>query len=230
MNKLLLPTTSTQSNRNSEPNVTHPRMKWSRFAILTLCFITIAAYAISRWTATWNHPYRPIELQGQWIQAPEDSSSGYFRKRFDLTGSVRHAWIMVAANEGFEVTVNCNPVGRQYLWRPTRPFQTGASEIGQRVIPSDAALALNFPRAYQWSGHRNSLLPTFLDITRAGTWKERHLCRIRIAIGTGQHQRFWRNHTVGWTSDSRLQRHVMERRIRSFRSPVCRLDASRILG
>jgi len=56
---------------------------------------------------------------------------------------------------------------RAYLWRPTRPFQTGNSEKGQLLIGQDPAMALNFPREYQWSGHDSWRLPSYLEITNS---------------------------------------------------------------
>lgn len=133
---------------------------------LMLAFVFLWSLTFTRFQATQSHPYRAMELEGDWIRAPGDpAASGYFRKRFDINSSIRHAWITVAAKDGFEVTVNRNPVGRIYLWRPTRPYQNGSSESGQAIPSGKPALALNFPREYQWDGHHNWLLPTFLDIT-----------------------------------------------------------------
>ena len=135
-------------------------------------FVTGLGYAVNQTELATTSGVRPLELPGEWIAA--DDTPGYaasFRRRIDLSGSVKHAWIAVAARDGFEVMVNRNPVGRHYLWRPTRPFQTGMSEKGQRLTPTTAAMAMNFPREYQWSDSGSTRLPVFLDITcqlRAG--------------------------------------------------------------
>ena len=138
------------------------------FRLVCMFFVCafLLAYCVTSWRASQFHPYRQVSLRGEWIKPPgETSSSGYFRKRFDINSSVRHAWISVAAKEGFEVSVNRNPVGRTYLWRPTRPFQNGTSESGQEISHDKPAMSLNFPREYQWDGHHNWLLPTYIELT-----------------------------------------------------------------
>ena len=142
------------------------RIRTVIFGLLILTFVFLWSLTLTRFQTTQSHPYRPMELAGDWVRAPgKAAASGYFRKRFEINSSIRHAWIAVAAQDGFEVTVNRNPVGRIYLWRPTRPFKNGSSESGQAVSSGKPAMALNFPREYQWDGHHNWLLPTFLDIT-----------------------------------------------------------------
>lgn len=153
------------------------RQRIKRFAVLVVCFTLLLAYALSRSESTRTHSLRPIELQGQWICAPGgDSYSAYFRKKVDLSCTVQHAWIVVAAKDGFEVSVNRDPIGRQYLWRPTRPFQNGGSEKGQRLTHQNSALALNFPREYQWDGHHNWLLPTYVEFTTSLRPGENTIC------------------------------------------------------
>ncbi len=135
-------------------------------AIGLLIFSLLGAYALTTWRKSAGHPFRDYQLRGEWIVAAgEPTHAGYFRKRIDVTSEVRHAWIAIATTGGCEVSVNRNPMGRMYLWRPTRPFQSGSSEKGQLLHSRDAALALNFPREYQWSGHDNSRLPLFVDLT-----------------------------------------------------------------
>ncbi len=122
--------------------------------------------AFGHWRSSPGPFMRPLAMSGRWITAPGDPGyAGYFRRRIDIAGPVKHAWVIVAPREGFEVCVNQNPCARFYLWRPTRPFQTGLSEPGQLINASPATLALNFPREYQWSSHRNDWLPTIVDIT-----------------------------------------------------------------
>ena len=117
---------------------------------------------------TAHHPFRDTPYNSPWIRAAgQPSHAGYFRKRFDLPGPVRHAWLKIAATDAFEVSVNRNPAGRVYLWRPTRPFQTGTSEKGQMLSPQEPAMALNFPREYQWDGHDTWRLPTYIELTSA---------------------------------------------------------------
>ncbi len=107
---------------------------------------------------------RPITMNGQWIRTQPRAFSACFRREFTIAGNVKNAWLAIAAREGFEVTVNGNPVVKQPLWRPTRPFQNGVSAKGQRLTPPTTALGLNFPREYQWTGHESFRVPIFVDL------------------------------------------------------------------
>ncbi len=132
---------------------------------VTIVFVLVSGYALASYLSTVNHPLRETDFPGQWIQtAGEPSHAGFFRKRFDLPGPVRHAWIKIAANNAFEISVNGNPQGRIYMWRPTRPFQTSVSEKGQILMPQNAAMSLNFPREYQWDGHDSWKLPSYINL------------------------------------------------------------------
>ena len=136
-------------------------------AAVATAFGILFGLAMGHWRSSPGPYMRKLEMHGTWLRAPgRPGYVGYFRHRFNLPGPVKHAWIAVAAREGFEVCINQNPAGRFYLWRPTRPFQTGLSDGGQVINPSPPALALNFPREYQWSSHRNDWLPPFFDVTQ----------------------------------------------------------------
>ncbi|MFT7486185.1 MAG: hypothetical protein ACI9F9_002040, partial [Candidatus Paceibacteria bacterium] len=139
------------------------RMCW---ALLTLCLLSISvAYMVVRVKVPFRPLVRPFAIGGDWIRAAGESAyTGCFRWEFDLEATPTHAWITVAARDAFELTINGDTAGRMFLWRPTRPFQNGLSEAGQRLSPLQPALSLNFPREYQWRGHRSHLLPVFLDI------------------------------------------------------------------
>lgn len=134
--------------------------------LVVAAFVLSLSYVSARYQETANSPLREASYGSDWIRAAgEPSHAGYFRKRFDLPGKVKHAWIKIAATDAFEVNVNRNPLGKVYLWRPTRPFQNGTSEKGQVLLPQEPAMALNFPREYQWDGHDTWKLPTYLEIT-----------------------------------------------------------------
>ncbi len=127
----------------------------------------LGGYVAFRWRATGAHPLREAELAGTWIQAASgESYTGSFRCPVELSATVTNAWVAIAACDSFEITVNGNPVARHYLWRPTRPFQNGLSEAGQRFHHAETALGLVFPREYQWSGHDSYRLPVLVDIRR----------------------------------------------------------------
>ena len=145
----------------------HGRHRIVTLAIVATTFGIVLGLALGHWRSSPGPYMRRMTMSGDWIKAPGmPGYVGYFRHRLILPGPVKHAWLAVTAREGFEVCVNRNPAGRFYLWRPTRPFQTGLSEAGQVLNPAPAALALNFPREYQWSSHRNDWLPVFADITQ----------------------------------------------------------------
>jgi len=136
------------------------------FLLVLVAFIATVGYATAKFRLAQTKPLFKTGSSEAWIRAAGDPGrAGYFRKRFDLTSEVKHAWIKIAATDAFEISVNRNPMGRVYLWRPTRPFQTGTSEKGQVLLPQEAATALNFPREYQWDGHETWRLPSYIELT-----------------------------------------------------------------
>jgi len=124
-------------------------------------------YIVSQWRLAEQGSVRPFQSQGRWIQAASDTPAytACLRRELFLPGEVKHAWIAIAAKDAFELLVNRSPVGKHYLWRPTRPFQSGLSERGQKLTPAPA-MAMNFPREYQWADSGTTQLPVFIDITR----------------------------------------------------------------
>ncbi|YCM42719.1 glycosyltransferase family 39 protein [Verrucomicrobiaceae bacterium 227] len=103
--------------------------------------------------------------EAKWIRvADENQRTGCFRTDFFLGAEVDHAWVAVSSEGGFELLCNGNPVGALSYWRPTRPFQNGLTEGGQRAVTTDPAMALNFPREYQWAGHANHRIPVYFDL------------------------------------------------------------------
>ena len=136
------------------------------FLFAMVAFIVVVGYSVALFRLSATQPLRTTEYESDWICAPgAPAHAGYFRKRFDLTGKVKHAWIKIVAADAFEISVNRNPMGRVFLWRPTRPFQTGTSEKGQVLQPQAPAMALNFPREYQWDGHDTWRLPSYIELT-----------------------------------------------------------------
>ncbi len=134
-------------------------------AVVAIVYSLLAGYVVFRYQDARRFPLRPLDLADAWVQAPgTDGYAGYFRYVFDLDSEATNAWVAIAACDGFEVTVNRDPVGRHYAWRPTRPFQNGFSEKGQRLSTTPPVIDLNFPREYQWSGHDSYRLPMFIDI------------------------------------------------------------------
>ncbi|MFT6178358.1 MAG: hypothetical protein ACJAQT_002790 [Akkermansiaceae bacterium] len=103
--------------------------------------------------------------KAKWIRVADDTQrTGCFRTDFVLSAKIEHAWVAIAAEGGFELLCNGNPVGAFSYWRPTRPFQNGLTEGGQRAVTTDPAMAMNFPREYQWAGHANHRIPVYFDL------------------------------------------------------------------
>lgn len=104
-------------------------------------------------------------MAAEWIGVEKSRQFvGCFRKDFQIASEVEGAWMAVTSDGGFELLCNGNPVGAQTYWRPTRNFQNGLTESGQRLIGGEPLVAYNFPREYQWSGHRNDGLVIYFDL------------------------------------------------------------------
>ena len=103
--------------------------------------------------------------EARWIRTQDANQyTGCFRKDIEIGSDVRFAWVGVVSEGGFELLCNGDPVGAQTYWRPTRAFQNGLTESGQRVLKHEPMVAYNFPREYQWSGHNNTKVVTFFDL------------------------------------------------------------------
>lgn len=129
--------------------------------------VAMASLLGGEWRDPSDPPLREISWPGdaQWIRTSDElQATGCFRQDFLLHEDVEHAWVRIAAKGGFELTINGNPVGAWTYWRPTRQFQNGLSAAGQRLTVTDPAMALNFPREYQWTGHANERTPIYFDI------------------------------------------------------------------
>lgn len=103
--------------------------------------------------------------EAHWITSDDKvQTTACYRYDFELKQEVVGGWLAVSAEGGFELVCNGNSVGMFSLWRSTRPFQNGLSEAGQRVYGGESAMALNFPREYQWELHANEKLPVWFDV------------------------------------------------------------------
>jgi 4-amino-4-deoxy-L-arabinose transferase-like glycosyltransferase len=148
-----------------------PLLFWSAVA---LC---LGTWAVLRgWFETGIRP-APIELRGMWIRsANPDRAVGEFRKDLVIGGAVRAAWVAISADEGFELVVNGRAAGHSIASRTTHPFQIGLSARGQQIGDVDPMIDLNFPREYQWRGHRSYLVPTFFDVAQYLQRGQNSLC------------------------------------------------------
>ncbi len=105
--------------------------------------------------------------QAHWIRTTDTTQyTGSFRKDYHLTGQIKSGWIGISSYGGYELLCNGNPVGAQTYWRPTRGFQNGLTERGQKIETKEPIIAYNFPREYQWSGHRNDHVVIFYDLSK----------------------------------------------------------------
>lgn len=138
-----------------------------RFAFTCALALGGLVWAIGTGLQPSEPPGRAFQFpqDAKWIRVVDDTQrTGCFRKSFTLSGQVRHGWIALASEGGFEVVINGNTLGALNYWRPTRPYQNGLTEAGQRMVTSEPAVAYNFPREYQWTGHANHRVPIFFDI------------------------------------------------------------------
>ena len=137
-------------------------------AVVLAIAVLVTAYATSRWESASRRVCQPLLPLGDWVQPHDHAAwSAYFRIEFRVSSPVKNAWVVVSARDAFELSVNGNTQGRFYLWRPTRPFQNGLSEKGQRVSSRLPSMALNYPREYQWDGHDSYRAPVYLSLTNA---------------------------------------------------------------
>lgn len=139
-----------------------------------LRFALVCAFALGGLAWLIGTALAPSEPRGRVFEFPPDAKwirvqdetqrTGCFQKEFFLDAEVQHAWVCIASEGGFEILINGNPVGALSYWRATRPYQNGLTEAGQRSVTSNPAVAYNFPREYQWTGHENHRSPIYFDI------------------------------------------------------------------
>lgn len=141
-------------------------MTLSRRLLLAFATALFGLLLAEAWRPSGTVAYKiDLPQDSRWITTRDKSQlAGCFRKDFTLTQQIQSAWVAIACEGGFELTSNGNTVGGLSLWRPTRPFQNGLSEAGQRAYNGDSAMALNFPREYQWTIHSNQSLPVWFDL------------------------------------------------------------------
>lgn len=140
-----------------------------RGAVLASLALGLAAASALWWDGSRSQPVvRTESFRGAWVRADDSPSpSAFFRFEFEVVAPAQRAWVKITAHESFNLYVNGDSLARQHLWRPSRPFQNGLSERGQKLYPAEPAIALNYPRAYQWDGHDNASFATLVDITPA---------------------------------------------------------------
>ncbi len=143
---------------------------WFSRAVIILLLIGGLGHVLFRSITPCDFRFQRVAwpTRSRWIAAEgKENYSGFFRKEIFINKRVAVAWMQIAPHESFELTINGNSVSRWNLWRPTRCYQNGMSAFGQRIQTRRATLGLNYPREYQWEGHRNAALPVMVDI---GPW------------------------------------------------------------
>jgi hypothetical protein len=107
-----------------------------------------------------------FDSSASWITtAASHQATGCFRLDLNIPAKIVNAWITLATNGGFDVSVNSISCGRFINDSPTHAFQRRLSEAGQRLTSSDESISIVYPREYQWSAHDSAELPTWLDLT-----------------------------------------------------------------
>jgi len=67
------------------------------FVAVVAAFVVANSYAIAHFRLNAQNSIRSTDYPGTWIRPAGDlARAGFFRKRFDLSGQVKHAWIKVA--------------------------------------------------------------------------------------------------------------------------------------
>ena len=144
------------------------KSKRLRSVLLFSAAMAAVAYCILYAVAPLQPVPEPFSFDrsASWISTnTKTQSSGCFRLDLQIPSKIKNAWIALATNGGYEVIVNGQDKALFFLWRRTHPFQTSLSEGGQKLTTGDPAMAVSYPREYQWKDHDNGELPTFLDLT-----------------------------------------------------------------
>ncbi|MEM6822116.1 MAG: hypothetical protein AAF558_09270 [Verrucomicrobiota bacterium] len=137
----------------------------SLFILALITLSILLGYSLMRAFFDFTLPIRTVHPEASWIQADTPQTySGCFRKTIHFTETPKQAWVLIAARDAYEITINGNTVSRSFLYRPTRPLQNGLSERGQIMVYSTPLLMLNYPREYQWDGHETYRFPIYIDI------------------------------------------------------------------
>ena len=110
------------------------RRRAALFLFLATLLALLTGYAFERILFFDRPLITPLVMEGKWIRPPGDLDyRGCFRKTVFLNSYPKQAWLMISAQDGFEVIVNGQTVNHLFFWRPTRQFQSDLSESGQRA-------------------------------------------------------------------------------------------------
>ncbi len=147
---------------------------WNKVAVTS---VFLAAAAITMFVFECYSIIKPPDKRifpftfpddAHWIVSQGDEQAGaHYRIDFEIPASeIEIAWAAISADNGFEIVTNGSQSAKWEFFRGTRPFGSGNSEFGQKMYYASSALALNFPREYQWSTHANWKTSVFVDLTK----------------------------------------------------------------
>lgn len=141
------------------------RSTWRLVVVLALLSALIAAVYPRASGFEELTLYKP-RWRGQWIKAPETwPQRTYFRKIFQVNGSIANAWVQIAAYKQFVLTINGKNVGSNpHLWSNLNGFRSTVNEPGQRA-GGDIGYRVSTNPDVQWTPQREWLVGTLYDIT-----------------------------------------------------------------
>ena len=149
------------------------RFKTGSFRILRSAVLAGAAVAASMFCLLAFLGPREIvptrfkfDRDAAWITtSAQHEATGCFRLDIDIPSKIAHAWLALAVNGGFELTANGSGSVRNFVFTPTHSFQNGLNVVGQKLQTGTEAIAIVYPREYQWVPHDYVELPTWADLT-----------------------------------------------------------------
>ncbi|MFY9988036.1 MAG: glycosyltransferase family 39 protein [Chthoniobacterales bacterium] len=161
------------SSMGDELVVSRSRSAWKRTKRLRSIIVTAVAVASVLFCVLWivappESVPKPFAFDpaASWItKNGSQQSMACFRLDLDIPSKIENAWLAIASNGGYEVLTNGVQSAHLYLLSPTHPFQDGLSEFGQRFNARAPAVAVDFPREYEWHHHDNAELPTKVNLT-----------------------------------------------------------------
>jgi hypothetical protein len=115
------------------------RPQWASRVIVVATGAIVGFFLWRTYFADISHLYAVEFARGQWLVATDKAPQGYFRKELYLSGSVRQAWVQVAATDSFILYVNGKAVdGKGYASLNV----SGIYDIGDILAPGKNVLGV----------------------------------------------------------------------------------------
>jgi len=121
------------------------------FGLVIACALVIAYFVGRTYVVPLPRSYQIDFGKAQWIESPNGSQSGYFRKTLYLPGRVDRAWIEVAASDNYDLYINTIRFEKRWLVkaRPSNVYEIASFlHPGKNVIAIHAN-RISFPGAGQ---------------------------------------------------------------------------------